>query len=155
MGSGAKAFEYLARYDSDAPWRLRGRAPAHMGCLSHLRSLGSAVQKTAMDASRITAVDEDSVRFRWTDRKSGKEQITKLSGEEFLRRFLQHVLPRGLMRVRLFGWLSPAASRSPEEGLRQTAGKKRPRRGGREAGATESTSVMRGCAACCGPGRRS
>ena len=33
----------------------------------------------------------------------------KLSGEEFLRRFLQHVLPRGLMRVRHFGWLSPAA----------------------------------------------
>ena len=81
VGSGAKAFEYLARY----------------------------VQKTALDSSRITAVDEDSVRFRWTERKSGKEQITKLSGEEFLRRFLQHVLPRGLMRVRHFGWLSPAA----------------------------------------------
>ena len=64
VGSGAKAFEYLARYDSDAPWRLRGVAPAHMGCLSHLRSLGSAVQKTALDSSRITAVDEDSVRFR-------------------------------------------------------------------------------------------
>ena len=45
----------------------------------------------------------------WTGRKSGKEHITKLSGEEFLRRFLQHVLPRGLMRVRHFGWLSPAA----------------------------------------------
>ena len=57
----------------------------------------------------MTAVDDDSVRFRWTGRKSGKEQITKLSGEEFLRRFLQHVLPRGLMRVRHFGWLSPAA----------------------------------------------
>ena len=80
-----------------------------MGCLSHLRSPGSAVHKTALDSSRITAVDEDSVRFRWTGRKSRKEQITKLSGEEFLRRFLQHVLPRGLMRVRHFGWLSPAA----------------------------------------------
>ena len=86
-----------------------GRCPSPVGCLSHLRSLGSAVQKTALGSSRITAVDDDSVRFRWTDRKSGKEQITKLSGEEFLRRFLQHVLPRGLMRVRHFGWLSPAA----------------------------------------------
>ena len=54
-------------------------------------------------------MDERSVSFRWTERESGNEQITKLSGEEFLRRFLQHVLPRGLMRVRHFGWLSPAA----------------------------------------------
>ena len=84
VGSGAKAFEYLARY----------------------------IHKTALDSSRITPVDDDSVRFRWTGRKSGKEQITKLSGGEFLRRCLQHVLPRGLMRVRHFGWLSPAAKES-------------------------------------------
>ena len=81
VGSGERAFEYVARY----------------------------VQKTALDASRITAVDKDSVSFRWTDRESGKERITRLSGEEFLRRFLQHVLPRGFTRVRHFGWLSPAA----------------------------------------------
>ena len=72
-----------------------GWCPGPVGCLSHLRSLGSAVQKTALDSSRITAVDDDSVRFRWTDRKSGKEQITKLSGEEFIRRFLQHVCRAG------------------------------------------------------------
>ena len=123
VGSGAKAFEYVARYDSGAPWRLRGVAPAHMGCLSHLRSLVSAVQKTAMDADRITAVEEDSVRFRWTGRQSSNERITRLSGEEFLRRFLQHVLPRGFMRVRHFGWLSP-----------------------------EAQHVLPACAICCGPG---
>ncbi len=81
VGSGAKAFEYVARY----------------------------LQKTAIDASRITAVDEAGVTFRWTDRTTGKQQITTLSGEEFLRRFLQHVLPRGFTRVRHYGWLSPAA----------------------------------------------
>ena len=43
------------------------------------------------------------------DRPGDRARITKLSGEEFIRRFLQHVLPRGLMRVRHFGWLSPAA----------------------------------------------
>ena len=81
VGSGARAFEYVARY----------------------------IQKTALDASRLTAVDEGGVSFRWTERESGKERITRLGGEEFLHRFLQHVLPRGLMRVRHFGWLSPAA----------------------------------------------
>ncbi len=60
VGSGARAFEYVARY----------------------------VQKTAMDATRITAVDGDRVSFRWTDRQTGKPRITTLSGEEFLRRFL-------------------------------------------------------------------
>ena len=129
VGSGAKDFKQVARDDSDAPWRLLGGAPVRWGVCPHLRSPVSTVQKTALDSSRITAVNQDSVRFRWTERQSGKEQITKRGGEEFLRRFLQHVLPRGLMRVRHFDWLSPAASRSPEEGLRQTAGKKRPRRG--------------------------
>jgi len=33
------------------------------------------------------------------------------SGEKFLRRFLQHVLPKGFQRVRHFGWLSPAAQK--------------------------------------------
>jgi len=80
-GSGARAFEYVARY----------------------------VQKTAMDASRITALDNSGLTFRWTDRESGQVRHTTLTGEEFLRRFLQHVLPRGFTRVRHYGWLSPAA----------------------------------------------
>ena len=78
-GSGARAFEYIARY----------------------------IQKTALDASRITAVDEHGVSFRWTDRKSGDERITSLSGDEFLQRFLQHVLPDRFTRVR--HWVSAAA----------------------------------------------
>ena len=45
----------------------------------------------------------------WPGRESAKERITTLTGEEFLRRFLQHVLPRGFTRVRHYGWLSPAA----------------------------------------------
>ena len=81
VGSGARAFEYVARY----------------------------LEKTALDASRITGCDDDGVSFRWTERQSGQGKTTRLSGDEFLRRFLQHVLPRGFMRVRHFGWLSPAA----------------------------------------------
>jgi len=39
----------------------------------------------------------------------GKNCRLTLSGEKFLHRFLQHVLPKGFQRVRHFGWLSPAA----------------------------------------------
>ena len=73
--------------------------------------LARYVQKTALDAARIVAVSDETVTFRWTDRESGESQTQTLSGGEFLRRFLQHVLPRGFRRVRHFGWLSPAAKK--------------------------------------------
>src|SRR5260370_39137461 len=45
--------------------------------------------------------------FRWKDYAHGsKQRIMKLSCEEFLRRFLQHVLPRGFPRIRYFGWMA-------------------------------------------------
>jgi len=45
--------------------------------------------------------------FRWKDYAHGSKQRTMtLSPEEFLRRFVQHVLPRGFPRIRYFGWLA-------------------------------------------------
>src|SRR5205823_2798552 len=38
-----------------------------------------------------------------------RERVLTLRAQEFLRRFLQHVLPKGFRRVRTYGWLSPAA----------------------------------------------
>ena len=70
VGSGTKAMEYVARY----------------------------VQKTALDAARIIAIDEHSVSFKWTHRETGQSRVTKVKGHEFLRLFLQHV-----------GYLSAAA----------------------------------------------
>lgn len=89
VGSGARAMEYIARY----------------------------VQKTALDAARISASSEHRVSFRWTHRESGQSRITTVKGHEFLRLFLQHVLPRGFRRVRHFGYLS-AAARERHERLR-------------------------------------
>ena len=45
--------------------------------------------------------------FRWKDYAHHNRQRTMtLTGEEFLRRFLQHVLPKGFPRIRYFGWLA-------------------------------------------------
>ena len=74
-----------------------------------LRYLAAYVQKTALSPTRLIACDEASVSFTHQDRQSGQTQTMCVSGEEFLRRFLQHVLPTGFQRVRHFGWLSPAA----------------------------------------------
>jgi hypothetical protein len=74
-----------------------------------LRYLAAYVQKTALSASRLVACDERTVTFSHQDRATGQTKTLRLSGQEFLRRFLQHVLPPGFQRVRHFGWLSPAA----------------------------------------------
>lgn len=74
-----------------------------------LRYLAAYVQKTALSAARLVACDARTVTFTHQDRATGEIKNLRLSGEEFLRRFLQHVLPTGFQRVRHFGWLSPAA----------------------------------------------
>jgi hypothetical protein len=74
-----------------------------------LRYLAAYVQKTALSARRLAACDARTVTFTHTERATGETQTLRLSGQEFLRRFLQHVLPTGFQRVRHYGWLSPAA----------------------------------------------
>ena len=74
-----------------------------------LKYLAAYVQKTALSAARLVACDEHTVTFTHQDRATGQTKTLRLSGEEFLRRFLQHVLPAGFQRVRHYGWLSPAA----------------------------------------------
>ena len=48
-------------------------------------------------------MDQTHVSFRWNDRKSGGRRTERLPGVEFLRRFLQQVLPRGFHKVRYDG----------------------------------------------------
>jgi Putative transposase/Transposase zinc-binding domain len=74
-----------------------------------LRYLAAYVQKTALSAARLIACDETTVTFTHQDRATGQTRTLRLPAHEFLRRFLQHVLPTGFQRVRHFGWLSPAA----------------------------------------------
>jgi len=73
-----------------------------------LKYLAAYVYRTAFSAERIVADDGTHVTFTYRDNE-GRTQQLKLSAEQFLHRFLQHVLPRGLQRVRHFGWLSAAA----------------------------------------------
>jgi Putative transposase len=73
-----------------------------------LKYLAAYVYRTALSAERILADDGVNVTFTYKN-NTGKQRQLTLSAEKFLHRFLQHVLPRGLQRVRYFGWLSPAA----------------------------------------------
>jgi hypothetical protein len=68
--------------------------------------LGRYTHKTAISNHRIVSIDPSGVSFRYRDYCDNKQKQMTLSGTEFLRRFCQHILPRGFVRIRHFGLLS-------------------------------------------------
>ena len=68
--------------------------------------LGRYTCRTAISLSRIMAVDENSVWFKYKDYRDDKKKVMQLEGVEFLRRFLLHILPKGFMRIRHYGYLA-------------------------------------------------
>lgn len=80
---------------------------------SALKYLGAYVSRTAITSARMLQVTPDSVTFGWKDRSQGnrRRELT-LSGLEFVRRYLRHVLPAGLRSIRYYGFCHPAAKAS-------------------------------------------
>src|SRR5215469_8022747 len=69
--------------------------------------LGRYTHRVAITNHRLIAFQNNQVTFRWKDYAHGnKKRIMTLSAPEFLRRFLLHVLPRGFVRIRSFGFLA-------------------------------------------------
>ena len=75
-----------------------------------LAYLAHYVFKVAISESRILHVDEHHVHFRYHQPHSHRARTMTLPVMEFMRRFLQHVLPRGFMKVRYYGFLSPSSA---------------------------------------------
>jgi len=71
-----------------------------------VRYLARYTYRTAISLSRILDVDATHVCFRWKDYRDNQQKIMRLPGEEFVRRFLLHILPKGLMRIRHYGYLA-------------------------------------------------
>lgn len=75
----------------------------------------------AIDETRIQSVDTDSVTFRYKDYADGsRTKSMKLRGEAFLRRFLQHILPSGFVKVRHYGIFAHATKAAALKKLRQS-----------------------------------
>jgi hypothetical protein len=71
--------------------------------------LGRYTHRVAIANSRLIACDNGQVRFRWKDyRAVNKSKVMTLNVDEFIRRFLLHVLPVGFRRIRHFGFLANA-----------------------------------------------
>src|SRR5215813_8263230 len=72
-----------------------------------LRYLGRYTHRVAISNHRLVSFDGKHVTFRWRDYAHGnKQKKMTVSAEEFIRRFLLHVLPRGFVRIRHFGFMA-------------------------------------------------
>jgi hypothetical protein len=90
-------------------------------CLTHTEAvvdyLARYSHRIALTDGRIRGLDGEQIRLDYKDyRDGGRHKILNLSGEELIRRFLLHVLPKGFMRIRHFGFL---ANRCRSARLRQ------------------------------------
>jgi len=107
-----KAFAAFLRTLFRQDWVVYAKPP--FGGPEHvLQYLARYTHRVAISNHRLLSVDDDQVCFRWKDyAHHSKHRALVLSHEEFLRRFLQHVLPRGFPRIRYFGWLANRKRRS-------------------------------------------
>ncbi|HKV77850.1 MAG TPA: IS91 family transposase [Candidatus Sulfotelmatobacter sp.] len=81
--------------------------PAFGGPMQVLRYLGRYTHRVAISNHRLLACDQERVTFRWKDyAHGGKQGEMTLTATEFLRRFFLHVLPKGFVRIRHFGFLA-------------------------------------------------
>lgn len=68
--------------------------------------LGRYTHRVAISNHRLLTIDQTRVRFRHHDYRDNKQKEMTLEGAEFLRRFSQHILPKGFVRIRHFGLLA-------------------------------------------------
>ena len=98
-----EAFRGLIATCKAKKWGVKAKPPFG-GPEKALDYLGRYVHRIAISNHRLVDMRDGKVSFSWRDYKHGSVQKTvTLEAEEFIRRFLQHVLPPGFMRVRHFG----------------------------------------------------
>lgn len=87
------------------PWVVYAKPP--FASAQHVIAyLGRYTHRVALSNDRLVALREGQVVFRWRDRRhSNRPKVMTVSAEEFIRRFLLHVLPAGFMRIRHYGVL--------------------------------------------------
>jgi Putative transposase/Transposase zinc-binding domain len=104
--SDPRQFANLLRRLHRHDWVVYAK-PAFGGPMQVLRYLGRYTHRVAISNHRLLAFDQERVTFRWKDyARGGKQDQMTLAATEFLRRFFLHVLPKGFVRIRHFGFLA-------------------------------------------------
>jgi hypothetical protein len=100
------AFRAFVRSLYRQPWVVYAKPP--FGSPAHvLQYLARYTHRVAISNHRLVHVTDDTVAFRWKDYRHGSQVRTlTLDADEFLQRFLLHVLPKRFVRIRYFGLLA-------------------------------------------------
>ncbi len=92
----------------DTEWVVYAKRP-FAGPQQVLDYVGRYTHRIAISNNRLLSVDDGKVRFRWKDYRHGSQhKAMTLEADEFIRRFLIHVLPDRFQRIRYYGFLSNA-----------------------------------------------
>jgi len=104
--SESKNFSSFLRTLFRQDWVVYAK-PAFGGPEQVVRYLGRYTHRVAISNHRLVSFDGKHVTFRWRDYAHGnKQKKMTVSAEEFIRRFLLHVLPKGFVRIRHFGFMA-------------------------------------------------
>jgi hypothetical protein len=95
------------------PWIVHCQATANS--MHAVKYLAPYLFKVAISNSRIVKIENRKVYFKYRKNHSNRWRTTVLDVMEFIRRFLQHVLPSGFMKVRYYGFMNPGSSVSIEK----------------------------------------
>ena len=115
-----------------------------------LRYLGRYVHRIAISNNRILALKDGKVTFSYQNCDSRQWKTMTLAAKEFLRRYLQHVLPQGFHKVRYYGLLSPANRVTLKRLQLLLAARAKPRKDKEET--TPSRTVFDNRCPCCAVG---
>lgn len=101
----AGAFAACLARAKNSEWVVYAKRP-FAGPQQVLDYVGRYTHRVAISNNRLLDIENDQVRFEWKDyRDGGKTKTLTLSADEFIRRFLLHVLPDGFQRIRYYGLL--------------------------------------------------
>ena len=99
------AFDGMVRSLAKCDWIVYAKRP-FAGPQQVLEYLGRYTHRVAIANHRILAIADGRVSFTYRDPERKAGRIITLTAEEFIRRFLLHVLPKGFMKIRYFGFLA-------------------------------------------------
>jgi len=117
-----RAFPQLLQQLYSNNWVVYAKRPFG-GATQVFRYLGRYSHRVAIANSRLASMEHDRVSFRWKDYSDNhRTKVMTVSAEEFIRRLLLHVLPKGFVRIRHFGLLASVNVATKLQRCRQLLG---------------------------------
>ena len=130
LWNSANAFYKTKKTLYDKDWVVYAK-PSFKDHNQVFEYLGRYTHKIAISNHRILEVSDTQVTFRYLNRKKEATETRTLSGEEFILRFLQHVLPKGFTKIRHRGFLSTRSKKIDLQRIRKALSIKAPKVGTR------------------------